>query len=84
MFIQASGYQPVRNKLNDICFTVDTKVPGAASAKREAVQAAQGSKGDTSKKIVQPMLQAAETEKVTGNEECSEWFDEEMRVLQVD
>ena len=62
---------------------VDTKVTGAASANREAVQAGRSSMGDTSRKIGQPMLQVTETEKATGNEECSEWSDEEMRVLQV-
>ena len=61
---------------------VDTKVTGAASANREAVQAGRSSMGDTSRKIGQPMLQVTETEKATGNEECSEWSDEEMRVLQ--
>ena len=62
---------------------VDTKVTGAASANREAVQAGRSSMGDTSRKIGQPMLQVTETEKATGNEECSEWSDEEMHVLQV-
>ena len=61
----------------------DTKVTGAASAKREVVEACQSSMGDTLRKIGQPMLQATETEKATGNEDCSEWSDEEMRVLQV-
>ena len=61
----------------------DTKVTGAASAKREAVQAGRRSMGDTFRKIGHPMLQVTETEKATGNEECSEWPDEEMRVLQV-
>ena len=59
------------------------KDTGAASANQEAVQAGQSSMGDTSRKIDQPMLQVTETKKVTGNEECSEWSDEEMRVLQV-
>ena len=62
---------------------VDTKVTGAASANRETVQAGRSSMGDTSRKIGQPMLQVTEMEKATGNEECSEWSDEEMRVLQV-
>ena len=61
----------------------DTKVTVAASAKREAVQAGRSSMGDTFRTIGQPMLQATETEKTTGNEECSEWSDEEMRLLQV-
>ena len=61
----------------------DTKVTGAASAKREVVQAGRRSMGDTLRKIGQSMLQATETENATGNEECSEWSDEEMRVLQV-
>ena len=39
--------------------------------------------GDTLRKIGQSMLQATETENATGNEECCEWSDEEMRVLQV-
>ena len=61
----------------------DTKVTGAASAKREAVQAGRSSMGHKLGKIGQPMLQATETEKATGNEECSESSDEEMRVSQV-
>ena len=62
---------------------VAIKVTGAASANREVVQAGQSSMGDTSRKIGRPMLQVTETEKATGNEECSEWPDEEMHVLQV-
>ena len=61
----------------------DTKVTRAASAKREVVQAGRSSMGVTLRKIGQPMLQATETEKATANEECSEWSDEEMCVLQV-
>jgi len=61
----------------------DTKVTGAMSAKREAVLADRSSMGDMLRKIGQPMLQAAEMEKATENDECSEWSDEEMRVLQV-
>ena len=63
--------------------SVDAKVTGAASAKREIVEAGRSSMGDTLRKIGQPMLQATETEKATRNEECSDWSDEEMRVLQV-
>ena len=61
----------------------DTKVTGAVSVKREAVRAARDSMGDTLRKIGQPMLQATETEKATESDECSEWSNEETRVLQV-
>ena len=45
--------------------------------------AGRNSMEDTLRKIGQPMLLATETETATGNEECSELSDEEMRVLQV-